>query len=354
MDQVKKCFKVLLFTLVVLFLCSSCDGLLGDRLVISNAIEGTEDVILIPSQDKDGKWGYVDEDKNWVIEPQYADAWMFSRGMAVASVSDGEYGIINTVGEWMVEPKYLIITTHVDRRGAKYFMTQKDHKTTIYDEGGHKITSTLEMIIESDTIFENDRYRLVGSNNHYGFINPKGEWVIEPKYSFGTQFSEGLASMSLDDNSRVIINDKGDVLKHFSEEIGYVGIFRNGLAPIRNRDAYGYVNKTGEVVIDYKYVDASDFKDGIAFVREDDSNTFHCINTSGETLFSKECDFILSVGHGLVYTTVMAKTGILNKKGDIVLPIAYDVIFEIEQEHYVKVRQDDKYFYVDLRNGKRY
>ena len=125
MYQVKKCFKILLFTLVVLFSFCSCDGLLGDRLVISNVIEGTEDVILIPSQDKDGKWGYVDEDKNWVIEPQYADAWMFSRGMAVASVSDGEYGIINTVGEWMVEPKYLIITTHVDRRGGEIFYDTK-------------------------------------------------------------------------------------------------------------------------------------------------------------------------------------------------------------------------------------
>jgi hypothetical protein len=71
-------------------------------------VELFEDGDLAPAR-KDGLWGYVNTKGQWVIAPQFNQAWPFYDELALASAEVGEkikYGYINKAGEWVVNPIY--------------------------------------------------------------------------------------------------------------------------------------------------------------------------------------------------------------------------------------------------------
>ena len=63
---------------------------------------------LYPMPNENDEWGYVDRSGEWVIEPQFSNAYDFQDGIArVYEASDGSYGYIDSNGKWIIEPQYL-------------------------------------------------------------------------------------------------------------------------------------------------------------------------------------------------------------------------------------------------------
>jgi len=71
---------------------------------------------LLPARRK-GQWGYVDRDGNWMIEPQFDQAFPFIGGQAFVSMSarpsdvpvaagETRIGVIDLRGRWILEPMY--------------------------------------------------------------------------------------------------------------------------------------------------------------------------------------------------------------------------------------------------------
>jgi hypothetical protein len=50
-------------------------------------------------------FGFLDENQNWIIRPQFEAARDFKNGYAAAKL-DGKWGIIDKSGEWVIEPNY--------------------------------------------------------------------------------------------------------------------------------------------------------------------------------------------------------------------------------------------------------
>ena len=61
---------------------------------------------LTKQQNEDGKFGFVDTDGNWAIEPKFDDAEKFINGLAKVKV-DGKYGFIKPDGSYLYEPQFL-------------------------------------------------------------------------------------------------------------------------------------------------------------------------------------------------------------------------------------------------------
>jgi len=59
---------------------------------------------LVPAQ-LAGKWGFVDNEKVWIIKPKFESVRNFSEGFAAAS-KKGKWGFINSAGKWSIKPKY--------------------------------------------------------------------------------------------------------------------------------------------------------------------------------------------------------------------------------------------------------
>lgn len=55
---------------------------------------------LAPVQAASGRWGFIDERQQWVIEPRFDDAREFQSGKAAVR-QNGKWGFINRKGEWL-------------------------------------------------------------------------------------------------------------------------------------------------------------------------------------------------------------------------------------------------------------
>jgi hypothetical protein len=54
---------------------------------------------LAAVQHSGGKWGFVNESQEWVIQPRFDDVKSFQSGRA-AAMKNGKWGFINRRGEW--------------------------------------------------------------------------------------------------------------------------------------------------------------------------------------------------------------------------------------------------------------
>jgi len=54
---------------------------------------------LAAVQSNTGKWGFINEHQQWVIQPRFEEARAFQAGKAPVK-QDGKWGFINRRGEW--------------------------------------------------------------------------------------------------------------------------------------------------------------------------------------------------------------------------------------------------------------
>lgn len=99
-----------------------------------------------------------------------------------------------------------------------------------------------------------------------GFVNSKGEWVIEPAYEKVKSFVDGLAPVA---NGKMwgFINEKGEMIIESSYRDAE--IFAEGMAPVKNKK-WGFINKAGKLVIPMEY----DITAGLAFISGNVSKGF--------------------------------------------------------------------------------
>lgn len=121
-------------------------------------------------------------------------------------------------------------------------------------------------------------------NGKWGFVDREGRFLINPKYysppDVGAPydvdqlaqaqheayiFSEGLAAVRLEDQRWVYINPKDSVVID-RKDIRIPRCFREGLANVYNGRRWGYIDKTGEYLIDPQFLYPADFQNGRAFV----------------------------------------------------------------------------------------
>lgn len=54
---------------------------------------------LAPVQAQSGKWGFINQQQQWVIQPRFDESQEFQDGRAAAK-QDGKWGFINKQGNW--------------------------------------------------------------------------------------------------------------------------------------------------------------------------------------------------------------------------------------------------------------
>jgi len=107
------------------------------------------------------------------------------------------------------------------------------------------------------------------TDGKYGFIGEDGKYVINPIYKYATSFSEGLACVVMENGKPQFI-DKNNRIVFTVDKAEYCYGFKEGLARIKVKGKWGFVDKTGKVVVNPIYENALDFKDGLAAVSKKD------------------------------------------------------------------------------------
>ncbi len=308
---------------------------------------------------KDGKYGFIDKTGKVVVPLEYDDAEDFSSGLAKVK-KDGKYGFINTTGKMVVPLEYDYIGSFSDGlakvgKGGQWLWQRK------YEGGSYgfidktgKIVVPLEYDDAED--FSDGLARVVkkdaDGNKKYGFVGKTGKVMIPLEYDDAGSFSEGLARVKKGYMREVnVINSEGLVQVekvYIGENIvidktGKVVIprreyvvsndFSEGLAAVEKHDAdgnekYGFIDKTGKIVVTPEYDGAENFSDGLAKVRKGgwETGKYGLIDKTGKIVVPLEYDNIGSFSDGLARVEKNGKYGFIDKTGKVVVTPEYDSV----------------------------
>ena len=132
----------------------------------------------------------------------------------------------------------------------------------------------------------------IESGGLWGFMNKKGEIVIDVKYYVPQEaryFSEGLVAIK-DYRNYGYMDAKGNFV--IQPQFKDARAFNEGLAAVQDKktDKWGYIDKTGKYVIPPQFSSALDFNDGIACVYTEKKTEYgidyelYYIDKNGKTL----------------------------------------------------------------------
>lgn len=291
--------------------------------------------------EKDGKIGIVTTEGKMLIKPEYQEIQALGKESKDGFIVKNEkYGIVNTSNEVVLEPKYDEITNiygneiYVVKKDGKQIAVKKDGTevlTSGYDEITKILKSSDGAIIKKqnkygvikldgttliDPIYEDLKETKTGiyiakQNGKYGIINQNKENKIDFKYVSLVYNEKADLYIAEDDNyNNEIINseyetkqtgilvdldtDKGYIElrqnnenKYYNfkfEEKNVADIFTSNTLYLSKKDGkYGFVDKDGKVVVDYKYDDATEQNSyGYAGIKKD--GKWGAINSKGEVV----------------------------------------------------------------------
>lgn len=336
---------LLVFTFAFLQSCDVVDSITGNT--------ETEAVKLYPVQ-IEGRWGYINSDGQIQIEPVFQDASLFYEGLAAVRESnrrkyidksgevviegnfsrirnfshgkaavqfDGRWGYINKSGNFVINPKYR--DAYLFSNGRAFVRSIHNWGYYYVDEKGNKLES-VDMPDSFDYV-ENNQFSnglaLVRDDEEFGYINKSGSKAIDFKYNEARSFSEKLAAVKISDKWG-FINSEESV--EISPQFISAGNFGNGLAPVRkSSNLFGYVNRSGNMVVPEQFEIAQTFQEDRAAVFVDGRWTF--IDKSGNQITSPKFDEVDPFFNGLAKVTIRIpnemddefteKIGYINKSG---------------------------------------
>ena len=277
-------------------------------------------VKLYPVMDKaTTKWGFADSTGKMVIPYQYDWADTMFNGVARINLNH-KFGLVNDEGKFLTELKYHYLGRIYETVGA--FRLQ---------QGGL-----------------------------FGFINKDGKEIIKPKYYDVCNFSNGLAMIVrgskygfIDGNGNEVIAPKFD---YFGNNISS---FHEGLAAVQINGKWGFINHKGDVIISARYDFANRFSEGYAQIWQNEKSTF--IDKTGKEISSSKYDIspynISAFSNGLaaVYQASenrnTGKFGFINKKGEIVIPLKYEMAFDFS-EGLANIKENGKWYFINKSGMK--
>ena len=280
------------------------------------ALEGIKNTLKIT---KDGKYGISDNTGKILLKPEYAEVTNLGQdnkeGFIIKS-EDGKYGIVDYSNAQVLETKYEEIYKIY---GNDFYVVKQDGKTSLIKKDGTVVLN--EGFDEISAILKNTENGIIyKKSNKYGVMKTTGEITIEANYDelketksgiFIAKKDEKYGVIDLQNNQKVEFkyqtmsyNEKADlyiaedenfnndlldssytvkqtgILVELNDEKEYIEMSQNGeykyynfkfeeknvtdilssntLFLSKKDGKYGFVDKEGNVVVDYIYDDATE------------------------------------------------------------------------------------------------
>lgn len=327
--------------------------------------------ILIPLKNADDKYGYIDTLGNWVISPQFDDAFAFSEGLAVVSKTNNYY-YINKEGNKISE----LYTDEIESYKNGVAIIKKEGKSYLINRTGQIITKGYNDLNElSDDLFT------CRTDQAAGAINIKGETVIPFVYKSLGKFKKGYSNYekndslnkfglisitnqcspalwdwisAVDTNDIVIVKDKNKFgILHVNEQLllptayDYISHCINEIYLVVENNLYGFYNikeKCFITSIDYNFnrsLNPSDYTNGKYFkliknneVALVDANGRYSINFGNYSdLFFAKCDIIRVQKNN--------KFGFIDRKLKAITPFEFDKATDFENDLAIVVKSNN-------------
>jgi hypothetical protein len=242
-----------------------------------------------------GKWGYIDKTGKLVIPMKFTHAESFNEGLAaVAEGSKGQF-IDHDAKPIFNVPLDVTLGFHEGIAGVLYHGS-----LAYYDRTGNKISPPIGYGPENHSFSEG--LVPVEVKGKTGFMDRTGKLVVDAQFEDAADFSEGLAPVKVRSEETTWCPAEGSgSRKGFTMK-------------------WGYIDKTGKLVIPPQYESAVPFSEGLAAINTCDEAFF--IDKSGKKIDLGPYRYASSFTGGLSRVNVMTKTGLwwgyINRSGKMI------------------------------------
>lgn len=305
---------------------------------------------------RNGKWGFMDRTGRVVIAPAFDAERDFFHGLAAVALPEGKWGFIDESGK-------LSITARFD-----------------------EVRDFIEELAP------------VRISRKWGYIDTSGQMVIEPHFQSAGEFHGGLARIHLwskvactsgtftsDDAPlyafHLLEDDQSDLPSCFPQggKFGYIDKtgkvviapqffvaqdFAEGLAAVRVEETreskYGYVDRTGHIVIEPRFNQAGPFSEGLAAVETSArvvgnqvvDIAWGFIDRAGVLKIPDKYNFAgnFSEGFARVAIKLGVSVGYIDHDGKMTIPARFEQAWDFS-EGLAPVCSDDC-FYIDRTGSK--
>ncbi len=242
-----------------------------------------------------GKWGYIDKTGKLVIPMKFTHAESFSEGFAAVTEGDKGEFIDHDAKPVFNVPLDVTLGFREGIAGVLYHGS-----VAYYDRTGKKISPPLGYGPESHSFSEG--LVPVEIKGKSGYMDRTGKLVIEAQFEDAEDFSEGLAPVKVrSDETTWCPPEESGSRKGFTMK-------------------WGYIDKTGKIVIPPQYESADAFSEGLAAINNCDQAFF--IDKTGKKVVLGDFRYASSFAGGLSRVNVMTKQGLLwgyiNRSGKMV------------------------------------
>lgn len=261
--------------------CSSSDSTQAPTYQAIGSFSDSQTKPLAPVQ-RDGKWGFIDENGSLVVTPQYTRVLPFREGLAGIE-SSGRWGFINESFESVITPRFYSVQS---------------------------FSSSLAPASSS-------------ARGSFGFINKQGAYTIQPQYKNARGFVLGLAPVKKADGSWVFINTSGtEVLKTGHHHVS--AFVADGLARVRpvKGGLFGFMDISGALKLPAIYEEAGDFSEGMAPVKI--NGVWGYIDTAGTFLIQPTYRYAGIFSGGLAPVGANGKFFYIDRSGKQAFSDTYD------------------------------
>ena len=223
--------------------------------------------------------------------------------------------------EWLIKPQFDMANDFAcgvawveEEEKGKDAWLQTKRKWKQIDQKGNVLIDNYV----ADRIFSYDQETKLASFSNSqrlrGYMDLTGEAVVPPQYRFVTHFKEGLASVgqkSGDETFEGVIDRHGKTILPIVYES--LSIVNHNLFVVRQGEKWGYVDSKGDAITDFLF----------------------------------DVDFVVPIDlPGVFAAQLNGKVGLLDLKGEWVLPAVYDGLHE-GREGLIGLEKDGKVGFVD-------
>ncbi len=203
---------------------------------------------------ENNKVGFINSEGNVIIPPKFIQAGNFSNQLAEAR-TDGLYGYINKKGEFEIKPQFEFALPFSEEHAIVY----QNARPLVINKTGKVIIDNPNFVFISN--FENDLALVTTSTEKKGFINSKGNLIIDTVLNDVRNFWEGLAVVYGSDFSNQkavskvgVIDTKGNFIVPFGKYTD-INSFNEGYAiaeiEVSDGNKKFVIDKRGKVIVEY-------------------------------------------------------------------------------------------------------
>ena len=300
----------------------------------SGYVSLSEDMVAFK---KDRKWGYINLNTQFCIEPQYDEVSVFKDNIASVAIQK-KWGCINKSGRVVIPTIY----DRLIRNAGGYFCVMKDNKWGVIEPSGKIVIP-----VEYDNVFlsRNNSVWIIVKDKKHGAMSKSGRLLYQCEYeniSF-CETNQQLVCVKVGSEHFLISNGVKTKLPSNSRTRYYYFLSNQLLVRYEEGDEgwyseYNYVCDLSGKPILYGFDTFDSEHEGYICVNRGwnwdtvDRGGGKCgfINMKGEEVIPCQFQKTKRFNEGLAAVQMKYKWGFINTKGEIVIPIVYDDVLSFK------------------------